>query len=345
MHFIDNEQVGNISMHFVGNRLEEDRLTITDSPLDLEEDIKTLLTTYFLSSFKTEVIYHFHHDAAIELNEVYSFASAIFEDSSVLHEQSIHLAKHLYNQSNHPKIKGGELYIVYFKDCLIDGDQTDAIGIFKSENKETFLKILLEQKSYDIQSEKGLNLSKLDKGCIIFNVAAADGFKIKVVDNTNKSGEAQYWIDEFLHIRQSQDKYYNTEATLSVYKDFVVNKLPTEYEMNKVEQVDFLNRSMSYFKENENFDTEEFNNEVLQHPAYIQSFNNYKQQYEIENEVQIADQFDISEEAVKKSSKFYKSIIKLDKNFHIYVHGNKERIEQGEDENGKFYKLYYDEES
>ncbi|OAV70416.1 50S ribosomal protein L22/unknown domain fusion protein [Bacteroidales bacterium Barb4] len=35
----------------------------------------------------------------------------------------------------------------------------------------------------------------------------------------------------------------------------------------------------------------------------------------------------------------------IDKDFHIYVHGNRDLIEQGIDENGrKFYKIYYQEE-
>jgi translation initiation factor 2A len=36
----------------------------------------------------------------------------------------------------------------------------------------------------------------------------------------------------------------------------------------------------------------------------------------------------------------------LDKNFHIYIHGDRTKIEQGVDENGrKFYKIYYDQEA
>ena len=40
-----------------------------------------------------------------------------------------------------------------------------------------------------------------------------------------------------------------------------------------------------------------------------------------------------------------KRVIKLDKNFDIYIHGNSELIEQGEDNKGKYYKVYYNEES
>lgn len=50
--------------------------------------------------------------------------------------------------------------------------------------------------------------------------------------------------------------------------------------------------------------------------------------------------------AVKKQTRSLKSIIILDENFHIYVHGHRELIEQGVDEKGrKFYKIYYSEES
>ncbi|MDD4067910.1 MAG: nucleoid-associated protein, partial [Bacteroidales bacterium] len=54
--------------------------------------------------------------------------------------------------------------------------------------------------------------------------------------------------------------------------------------------------------------------------------------------------FNISDSAVKKQARVFKSVIKLDKNFHIYVHGDRKLIEQGQDEKGKFYKVYYNEE-
>jgi len=39
-------------------------------------------------------------------------------------------------------------------------------------------------------------------------------------------------------------------------------------------------------------------------------------------------------------------VLKLDKNFHIYIHGNKELIERGTDPDGrKYYKIYFEQES
>jgi hypothetical protein len=79
----------------------------------------------------------------------------------------------------------------------------------------------------------------------------------------------------------------------------------------------------------------------MEQPEVIKSFNRYKSTYQQEHEIDLADDFTISGSAVKKQARTFKSVIKLDKNFHIYIHGNRNLIEQGTDENGKFYKIYY----
>ena len=61
--------------------------------------------------------------------------------------------------------------------------------------------------------------------------------------------------------------------------------------------------------------------------------------------MELADGFDISDSAVKKQARTLKNVIKLDKNFHIYIHGDRTLIEQGEDKKGKFYKVYFREEN
>jgi hypothetical protein len=65
------------------------------------------------------------------------------------------------------------------------------------------------------------------------------------------------------------------------------------------------------------------------------------------NEIELPDNFDISVQAVKKQVRVFKSVLKLDKNFHVYIHGDKSLIEKGVDEKTgkKYYKIYYDEEN
>lgn len=334
-----------ISVHKIGSKSNKEPLFSSKQPITLQKLEKNNFEIFFFTPFKSEEYYQLFHDSALSLNEVYTYVSAIFENPDNLHEQSVNLAKHLYNQSTHPKIKGGEFYVVYFKDCIVNGETVDAVGLFKSENKDTFLKVLPSGDGFEIESDQGININKLDKGCLIFNTEKEDGYIVSVVDNTNKGIEAQYWIDDFLHIRQRQDKYFNTENTLTAYKEFITKKLPEEYEISKADQADMLNRTIQFFKERDDFELEAFSNEVLHHHEYIDGFKNYKKQYEKERDIEIADNFTISEAAVKRQSRNYKSIIKLDKNFHIYVHGDRNMIEQGEDSKGKFYKIYFKEEN
>ena len=84
---------------------------------------------------------------------------------------------------------------------------------------------------------------------------------------------------------------------------------------------------------------------VAQH-SVIESFKRFKNDFQRENDIEVSDSFSISETAVKKQARAFKSVIKLDKNFHIYIHGKRELIEQGVDADGrKYYKIYYKEEN
>ncbi len=329
-----------ISMHYIGNRSREEGIKFSSVSISVNDSTCTHLQTYFLSSFNLEYINSLFHEADLCMSEVYTYVTKIFEAPKCLHEQSINLAKHLYEKSNHPKIKGGEFYVVYFEDCNIDGKTVDAVGLFKSENKETFLKVYPSGDGFEIESQQGVNINKLDKGALIFNSEKENGYVVAVVDNTNKGVEAHYWINDFLHVRQRKDEYYNTHQVLSMCRNFAAKELDND----KPAKAEFLNRSVQFFKERETFDIGEFANEVIAQPNVIDSFNQYKENYTKDREIEFADSFAISDTAVKKQARAFKSVIKLDKNFHIYIHGGRQLIEQGEDNKGKYYKVYYREE-
>lgn len=342
----DYIQLTQITVHRVGNKATDDGIKLSKETLKTDDNIISLLNKYFLSPFKENEYYNLYHESNIHLNEIYSFAQKIFDDPNQLFSQSICIAKHLYEQSQHPKIKGGELYVAYLKDCIVDGDTMDAIGIFKSETKDTYLKIESIEDSFSVNSDEGININKLDKGCLIFNGDQDNGYIVAIVDNTGKGSEAQYWTDDFLHVRQRQDGYHNTQNALSLCKNFVVKELPQQFDVSKADQADILNRSVKFFKERETFDMNEFANEVIGQPEVIDSFNNYKEEYQRDRDIEIADNFTISDSAVKKQSRGLKSVIKLDKNFHIYVHGNNQYIKKGFDEETglHYYQLFFKEE-
>lgn len=333
-----------IIVHKVGNRINQESLILSQEELQLEEEMKELLEDFFLKSFKTEEQYRFYSDTYLVNNPVYSSVSEIFEDRDKFVYEAENIAQHLYDIAENPRVQSGELFIVYFEgEENADGNKIDYIGIFKTENKNPFLKIFPKNEAFEIEKEYGIGLSKLDKGALIYNSSKETGFAVSVVDN-NKNGDMYYWFEDFLKVKQRDDEYFHTQETLSVYKDFITKQLPQEFETTKADQADFLNKSITFFKEKETFDFDEFTKEVLEDQNVIESFSNFKSDYEQEMQVSISEDFAISEAAVKKQSRGFKSVIKLDKNFHIYVHGDRKMIETGQDEKGKYYRLYFEEE-
>ena len=345
MHIdIIESKIQNIVVHGVGNKIADEKLVFSKDKLKIEKDLSLLLSHYFLSHFKFNEQYNFYHDVELSLNETYSYVSNIFNNSELLVEQSSNLARYLYNLSTHPKIKGGEFYVVYFKDCFLDGEVIEAIGLFKSENKDTFLEIEECFNGFEIDSKKGININKLDKGCLIFNTQKEKGFLVSVVDNTNRQ-DAQYWKNDFLGIEPVKNEFHQTNQFLGITKQFLTNQIQDEFEISKADQIDFLNRSVDYFKTHEIFNKQKFEKEVFQDDTVIESFNNFNQTYQKNNNVEVSDTFEISSQAVKKQARAFKRVLKLDKNFHIYIHGSKDLIERGVDEKGrKFYKIFYEEE-
>lgn len=343
-----NSNLDYLITHIVGNKQNDEELFISSSPIDLSDNIfKANLQSYFLSPFKTNELYNFYHETDLFLNTGLFYSSSIFEDLNTFISKSQDFAKFLYEKSLHPKIKGGELFIAHFSNCIIENTAVNAIGIFKTENKDSFIKFNRKDSSIQILCDNGVNLNKFDKGCLIFNLEKEKGYIVSIIDSTNKGVEAQFWRDDFLHIQPRNDDFYQTKNFLSICKNYITEKLPSEFEVSKADQIDLLNKSVSYFKDNDEFSLKEFSEEVIKQPEIVNSFSVFKNNYISENNIDIQESFSISDSAVKKQSRAMKNIIKLDKNFHIYIHGNRENIIKGYDEKTglNYYQLFYKEEN
>jgi hypothetical protein len=339
--------IDELIVHHIGSKSEEEGIKLSNSCINLTDDqLQVVLMQYFLTPFKPGELFHLAHPEQLDQNEVYACVKQIFENRESFIEQSVNLANHLYEQSAHPKIKTGEFYVAYFSNCLFDGETVEAIGLFKSESKETFLKVTDKKSTLSVNYDTGININKLDKGCLIFNLEPEKGYLAAIIDTVNKGEEARYWRDLFLQVKPRKDEFQQTRNYLDMCKTFVLEEAPKAFEITKADQADFLNKSATYFKKNEDFAFDEFADQVIKQPEVVDSFKNYKKQYESEHACEINDEFAISAPAVKKDAKVFKGVIKLDKNFHIYVHGNKEYIMKGFDESTgmHYYQLFFKEE-
>ncbi len=348
MIVISEARLQALATHFIGNKAAGGSLQLTKELVNIEDEtLNTTLRSWFLTAFQNTESYNFWHPTDIALNELKHYADEIFSAPDDLLLHSISIARHLFDITDHPNIKDGELHIAYLRDLHVDQFMVDAIGIYKSESKDTFLKITEGKDSFSIHTDEGINPGKPDKACLILNIDQELGYRVMVIDRTNKGEEAQFWKDKFLKIRAAADEFHATTDYLSMYKNYVVEQIPGEFEVTRVEQIDLLNKSVQYFKKNEQFNKQEFEEEVLQIPEVIESFRKFEQQYTSERELSFDEEFGISGTAVKKQSRVFKSVLKLDKNFHVYIHGNKDLIEKGYDAamGMNYYKIYFEEET
>ena len=337
-----------LGVHYIGNKQNGGALLLSKQEQKLNEELRERLREALLQRFTNcHERYSFHHNSSLEYNEVYNYARALFADRTAFYDQSVQIARQLFETSLHPKIKPGELYVAFFSSVLDDEDSLEAIGIFKAETKSLFADLVPGDDDLDLQLKEGVELAKMDKGCLILNRGEAQGFELLIYDANGKGEEAQYWKDKFLGVMIQQNEYLRTQEFLTLTKNYVTQQMPDDFEVSKTEQIDILNRSMDYFKTHGNFDRAEFETEVLHHEELIHSFRKFDEQHRRDNELETPGEFEISPQAVKKQARVFKSVIKLDKNFHIYVHGNRELIEKGYDEvqQKHYYKIYFDQET
>ncbi|MCZ2442542.1 MAG: nucleoid-associated protein [Flavobacteriales bacterium] len=334
-----------LSIHHVGNKSTGGKLTLSTSPYSLQEEwLESLLKNYFLHAFKEPFFHHFDG----EKNLVQRCINKIWESKGTdFHNQSQQIASLLFDSATNQRIKAGELYVVMIEDCIIEDELIQAIGIFKSETKDTFLKVIPQGEQFELNTDTGINIQKLDKGCLIFNTEKDKGYKVCIVDNTNKIQDAQYWRGDFLGLKISDSSYYSTLQYMDIVKHFSEECLSPKNQKPREEQLHFLQKSGDFFQQNDTFDLDDFKKEVIIEPEVSDAFDEYIAKFSEDKDLTVSDRFQISAPAVQKNAtKFFKSVIKLDKNFHVYVHGNADYIERGfdRDKSLNYYKLYYREE-
>lgn len=343
---LPNTILEKLIIHYVGNKNNGDPFLLSPQALELPEESLFIIQDSFLGRFKNNHEHHsFSHDSSLQYNELYQYCKQLFDDSTDFDEVSGNIARHLYNQSIHPKVKGGEFYIAYFNGLPVESKVCKAIGLFKTENKAFFLDAEQNGKGIQLNMKEGVEVSKVDKGCLIICNKEEEGYDVLLFDNQSRGEEALYWKEKFLSVSPQKNEFHTTHHFLNLTKQFITGPLEEELKVPKNEQVELLHKSIDYFKSHESFDIDEFQIEVFAQDDRIEAFRNFGSRYVESNDFNLAAQFDISPEAVKKQSRIFKSIIKLDRNFHIYVHGRTDLIEKGVDMDGrKYYKIYYQDE-
>ncbi len=337
-----------LAISWVGNKNRYEGVNIPKQTLVPVHDVAhELLIGSFLKPFeKSAEFFYFFHEEDVSNHLVYQSCMAIFHDPETLHEEAARLAGMLYENCENPKIQGGEFLVAYFEDLMLQGEPASAIGLWKVQSKDPFLKVERTAESFALNVLEGIPTGKLETAALIFNLDEAEGYRLYAIDAVSKKDERSFWKDEFLRLRPIEDNYFNTRHYIALSGEFIHERLPHKFGLDRADQLDALYRSGLYFKENEHFEVDDFAQTLFPEEEQQEAFKNFRDEYAKAYAVPLEDKFDISMPAVKKEFKVLKSVIKLDKNFHIYVHGRRDLIERGfdEDKGKKYYKVFFDDE-
>lgn len=337
-------QLHSLALHRVGNKHRAESNFISENLYDPDAGLREALLKFFLKPLrKSNDQYHFIHDTDLQYNPMYGFARAVFQDPDRLLPESVNILYHLYKQSNHPNIKRGELFVAYFTDVQLADELIDAVGIFKSESKQSFLKIAKDGSELVMRKTDGIALEKLDKGCLILHTQDSDGYRVLSVDNNRY--DANYWPRNFLAIDYVHDENFHTKVYLQLCDDFSKDVIAAQG--GKQEQMQFLTDSVDYFSKHDTFNVDDFTRDVAPLAKFGEEFRSYQSDYNLQD----INDFPISKPAVKSSTKKFGSLIKLDTGIQIRLNLNnpeasRQFLEKGFDETREmyFYKVYFNEE-
>lgn len=339
INFIDTS-LCHLMIHGIGNKCLEESLVLSSQEVKMNEMTKGKLLENLLKNMPHEASWHYVHDIDLSYNEMFSFSQKVFENRDIFVSMSKNMAKHLFNQGVSKNVRSGIVYMAYLQGILVDDKEMDAIGIFKSEKIDTFLKVNYEGGFYSLSSEKGMGC--IDKGCLIMNAESENGYLISLF-NSKKKSDVKYWNEDFLGIRLINDNNYKTNRVVELCGTFITKNEA----IAKKDKANMIDRVLSAMTLGET-SFEEITNVVFEEENIRQHFSEYCQEQSHSDEVKLDCVFVPNVEKVGKELKKYrnKSKLKLDDDFEVLIKGGEENIEKGYDQDRglSYYKLYFSEE-
>lgn len=340
------DRIAHMIVHHVGNKSNGEGVGFSDSEL-VFAPIEPELLKLVERSFNLNDLYHFYYEGSVLLNPIFSFTKEIFNNPDSIVAQSRHIAKILYDCSTHPKVKPGELSIIYISGYELGEECVDAIAIIKSETRQSVLQLDRTRDGFVVSLNDAINLSKVEKGCIVFNIDEEEGYRIAIVDNSSSSGDAKYWKDSFLHVASYNGAHHQTSSLINLATEFIYDAVAGDRSISSIEKAMIANRSKQVLSESErdSITFDEYSHAVFKDARLEDKFAQYAEENAPIELTELAS-ISVEKKAINKRRSRI-TTIHLDDNFDILVRGGDDHILRGYDENAgmSFYKLYYERES
>jgi hypothetical protein len=331
-------------VHKIGNIQAEENCFYSKAEVMMNEaetnELKKILCKPFVSTLQA---HQFVHETDLLQNPLNVLVTDIFTNANELTSASKKITQYLYRFANDYSIKTGELFFILLDNITTEAGVTNGMAIVKMDGNTKFIKTLETSQNVEMFFDKGIMSKNIEKAVLILNDDFEEGFYVYPFEKN--VGETNYWNRYFLQCKARTDDFRQTNVLLNTFREYVMDELPTDT-FSKKEKIDLVQNSMNYMVEhNDAVSVEDFISKQLQEPQHQEDYKASLQVYVQDNDVELQKTFAASKDALQYQRKKFRSIIKLDKNFHIYVHSNDDLIERGADDKGKFYKVYFNEEA
>src|SRR5690349_18640368 len=109
---------------WVGNKNRYEGVVIPKQTLvSLHDVAEEMILTSMLKPFeKTEEFFYFHHEEDVSNHQVFQVCNTVFQDPETLTDQAARLTQMLYEHAEIPKLQGGEFFVAYFEDLMLNGE-------------------------------------------------------------------------------------------------------------------------------------------------------------------------------------------------------------------------------
>ncbi len=340
-------QIQGLALARLGNPLRNGTLQTSRELCRFDPSEAELLTHCFLKPFRTLEEHRFFHEQSLGENQVYQWARTVFRQPERLLETSASLARRLFEKSDHPNIKPGDLCVSLVEGLMVHGRDCQGLCVVKCENTVPFLEISVRDGDLRLLTHEGIYPDKIDKGCLIFNEREEEGFSVLVFD---KGGaDPLFWNRQFLGLTPRTNEDFLTKRYSELCLEFAKRGLPPSTPQESRYQL--ANRAVNYLVGADEFDRDAFERTTFREPNMIDQFQTFKTNYESDHGFRLDEGFTVSKDIARKAKQRLKGTLRLDTGVEIrfrsdFIDQSESLCEQGFDEERgmRFVKILYHEE-
>lgn len=329
-----------VVMYQVGNKGRDEGIGLASKQIEITEDVESLINNVFLGRIEQKELYEIGTSGDDTLLvKVWQQATNIFDNpEGNFKEEAENMVKGLYDQMQDPNIGGGVFILLYYNNIVVEDELVDGIAIFKTENTEMYFDKIREHGTSDwwLETHDGWNPKSIDKGCLILNVDKETGYRVLLGTKKKVTRKMKYFYESYLGLSEVQTPSFLTRSYVEMVKNYSCTLA------NPLLVLNFLTAAKQFLSHYTEVYDEYFAEivfDAVEELDQISTWLDFIKEYRSANGIEDAPFF-VCKDTLKKNMKKLQPKLVLDGVVELSA-SQRNRIVEGEDEEGRYVKTYY----